>query len=59
MRVKCKVSIGKTAKTRKKILEIDDRELEGLTENEQIEVINRYYHEWLWGAIDAEWEVEE
>ncbi|MEB3100983.1 DUF7167 family protein [Ferviditalea candida] len=59
MKVKCKVSIGGTGKTRKAVLEIDDRELEGLTESEQIEVINRYYHEWLWGTIDAEWEAEE
>ncbi|HEX7056788.1 MAG TPA: hypothetical protein VF260_06285 [Bacilli bacterium] len=58
MKVKCRVSIGNRRGGIKKIIEIDDSEVEGLPEDEMIDVIERHFNRWLQRVIHAEWEIE-
>jgi len=59
MRVKCKVSIPSRGASKREIIHIPDIELEGLTEEEVIDVVNGYFEDWLAENIDAEWELED
>lgn len=36
------------------VFEIPDEELEGLSEEEQEEVVNEYFEEWVWNNINAD-----
>jgi hypothetical protein len=40
-------------------VEIDDDEFEGLTEEEQDEVIEKHWQEWAWEHIDGGWKRKE
>nr|WP_162305416.1 hypothetical protein [Brevibacillus laterosporus] len=47
-RFKFCVSNGYVGSKREEIVEIEDEELEGLTEDKQEEIVQRYFDEWLY-----------
>ncbi|NGP58168.1 hypothetical protein FLT15_07115 [Paenibacillus thiaminolyticus] len=54
---KFSVSTGYVGSRREEIVEIDDAELDGMTEDERANYLNEYWQDWLWnGNIDGGWE---
>jgi hypothetical protein len=56
MKIKATLGIGIVGATRTVIIEIDDEELENMTEDEQREYIDEYVQEWANNDIDIGWE---
>lgn len=49
------VSTGLVGSKQEEIVEIDDEELEALSQKEQEKVVQEAYEEWMWNTIHAFW----
>jgi hypothetical protein len=59
MKIKATLSIGFCTANRKTEIEIDDEELEDLSEEEKDKVINEYVQNWAENYIETYWEIKE
>lgn len=60
MKIKAGVSTGYVGSHREKVLEIDDEDLEGLSQDEKDAICQEVAEQWLWNTINFGWsEVEE
>lgn len=59
MKIKARLGIGFCGADRKTEINIDDEEIEGMTEEEQNEYINDTVQAWADNYIDIGWEREE
>ena len=50
------VSTGYVRSERSEIIEIDDEELDDLSEVEKGKLINELYEDWLWENVNTGWE---
>ncbi|BFH70614.1 hypothetical protein J27TS7_57920 [Paenibacillus dendritiformis] len=50
------VSTGYVGSQREEIVEIDDAELEGMTEDERADYLNEVWQDWQWNNIYGGWE---
>jgi len=56
MKIKVTLGIGVVGATRTAIIEIEDKELEDMAEDEQKEYIGEYVQEWANNYIEIGWE---
>lgn len=59
IRIKAELSIGYSTAKRTTVIEIDDAELEGMTEDEKEDYINEEVQNWAENYIETWWNVEE
>lgn len=59
MKINATLSIGFPDATYEDVIEIDDEELEGLTEEEKKERFEEEVKEWAWNYIEIWWEEDD
>ena len=57
MNVKVSLGIGYANCDREEVIEIDDADVEGKTEEEIEEIIRAHVDDWIWEYIETDWEI--